>query len=66
MSGWWSLLLFVPIINILIHIRCLAFPEGYEDHKRLDLAARVILGLILGAIGIVMGLVVIVALQRLR
>jgi hypothetical protein len=60
MSGWWSLLLFVPIINILIHARCLAFPEGYVDHKRLDVAARVILGLMLGASVVAVGLLLVI------
>jgi uncharacterized membrane protein YhaH (DUF805 family) len=67
MSGWWSLLLFVPIVNIFLNLRCFAFPEGYSEHRRLDSAAKVILGFILAAIVIPPGLqAVIEALSRSR
>ena len=46
-SGWWVLLVFVPLLNIWILVRCLAVPEGYADHKTLDTAAKVIIGTIL-------------------
>jgi uncharacterized membrane protein YhaH (DUF805 family) len=59
-SGWWSLLLLVPIVNILLGVRCSIFPEGYADHRQLDFAAKVILWLILGAVVILVGLLVVV------
>ena len=31
MSGWWSLLILVPIANLFVGIRCLMCPEGYQD-----------------------------------
>jgi uncharacterized membrane protein YhaH (DUF805 family) len=67
MSGWWSLALLVPIVNILLTVRCSAFPEGYADHRQLDLAARVILGCILALFVIPLGLVMVLGvLSRFR
>jgi len=57
MSGWWSLLMFVPIANLLIGVYCLAYPEGYQDTKELDTAAKVIIGTIVGLL--VLGLIVV-------
>lgn len=37
-----SLLIFVPIANLILLIRCLAYQEGYEDTRRLDRAGKVI------------------------
>ena len=42
MSPWLCLLTLVPIINIFIGIRCLIYPEGWEDHRQFDTAAKVI------------------------
>jgi len=47
-SGWWALGMLVPFLNILVALRCIACPEGYADHKTLDTAAKVILGIFLG------------------
>jgi uncharacterized membrane protein YhaH (DUF805 family) len=67
MSGWWSLLLLVPIANILLSVRCSVFPEGYADHQQLDLAAKVILGCILALLVIPLGLVMVLeVLSRFR
>jgi uncharacterized membrane protein YhaH (DUF805 family) len=59
-SGWWSLLIFIPVVNIFLDLRCLAYPEGYSDHRRLDSAARVILLLTLGAIAIYAALLAVI------
>jgi uncharacterized membrane protein YhaH (DUF805 family) len=48
MSGWWSLLILVPIANIYIGIKCLVCPEGYEDTKTLDTAGKIIAGIFIG------------------
>jgi uncharacterized membrane protein YhaH (DUF805 family) len=67
MSGWWSLGLLIPIVNILLGVRCTAFPEGYADHRKLDLAARVILGCILALLVIPLCLVMVLGvLSRFR
>ncbi len=42
MSGWWSLLILVPIANLFITVPCLVYPEGYHHTKKLDTAGRVI------------------------
>ncbi|MEM7078588.1 MAG: hypothetical protein AAF513_08170 [Pseudomonadota bacterium] len=43
-SGWWILGFLVPILNIYVGIRALAYPEGYAEHKRLDTKAKIIIG----------------------
>ena len=49
-SGWWTLGFFVPFLNILVAVRCLAAPEGYADHKTLDSTGKIIIGLFLGVV----------------
>jgi len=49
-SGWWVLGLIVPLLNIAVSAKCIAAPEGYADHKTLDTAGKVIIGLILATI----------------
>lgn len=48
----------IPLLNILVNIRCLILPAGYKDIKKLDAAAKIILGFIIlvflwGIIGLV-------------
>lgn len=45
MSGWAILWSFVPFMNLWIHWRMMACPAGYEDHRTLDTAGKVISGL---------------------
>lgn len=45
MSGWAVLWSLVPFMNIWIHWRMMACPAGYEDHRTLDTAGKVISGL---------------------
>jgi len=47
MNPWWAWESWYRFLNIFVGIRCLAYPEGYEDHKTLDGAAKVIIGLFL-------------------
>jgi hypothetical protein len=44
MSGWAVLWSLVPVMNIWIHWRMIACPAGYEDHRTLDTAGKVISG----------------------
>ena len=60
-SGWWILGLIVPILNIVVALRCLACPEGYADHKKLDSAGKIILGLFFGLILLMVLFVVLAA-----
>lgn len=46
MSGWWSLLLLVPIGNVAVTFYCLVFPKGYNDTKELDAAGRIMIGVV--------------------
>jgi uncharacterized membrane protein YhaH (DUF805 family) len=48
MSGWAILWSFVPFMNLWIHWRMMACPAGYEDHRTLDTAGKVISGLWIG------------------
>lgn len=47
MSGGWALLLLVPIANLLLILRCLAFQEGYVEVGKLDTPGRVMMYLLL-------------------
>ena len=47
-SGWWVLGMFVPILNIYVGLRALAFPEGYSENKTLDTPAKILIGLFIG------------------
>ena len=33
-NGWWAALILVPLVNIYIGIKAMAFPEGYDDHLK--------------------------------
>lgn len=45
MSGYAILWSFVPFMNVWIGWRMLACPEGYEDHRTLDIPGKVISGI---------------------
>lgn len=59
LSGWWVLGLIVPILNIWVAVQCIAAPEGYAQHKTLDTAGKVIIGVFLGGVVLVIALVVL-------
>lgn len=48
MSGWAVLWTFVPFLNIWIGWRMIACPAGYEHHRTLDTAGKVISGIFIG------------------
>ena len=50
MSGWAVLWSLVPFMNLWIAWRMMACPAGYEDHRTLDTAGKVISGLWIGLI----------------
>jgi uncharacterized membrane protein YhaH (DUF805 family) len=64
MNPWWSLGLLVPILNIFIGLRCLAFPEGYEDHRTLDAPAKVVVGLFLALLSLIIASALLVMMGR--
>lgn len=43
----WCLLLLVPVIGLIVSLPCLILPESYQYHRKLDLAAKIWLGIIL-------------------
>ncbi|MEW4566862.1 hypothetical protein AB1L88_03255 [Tautonia sp. JC769] len=59
-SAWWGLALVVPVYGLIVLIRCLAYPEGWSDHRTLDPAGKVIGGLIAAAIIIPLALMIAV------
>ena len=62
-SGWWAIGMFVPLLNIWVGIKTTAFPEGYDDHKTLDTAAKVIIGLLVGAMVLGIGAAIMLGSQ---
>jgi len=56
MSGWWSLLILLPIINLYIAFTCFMCQEGYKDTKKLDTAGKIIGGIIAG--GMIIGMLI--------
>lgn len=58
MSGWAILWALVPIMNLWIQWRMFACPAGYEDHRTLDTAGKVISGIAIGmlALAVIMGI----------
>lgn len=44
-SGFWAIGILVPLLNLYVSVRALAYPEGYADHKTFDLPAKIIIAL---------------------
>lgn len=59
LSRWWVLGLIVPILNIWVAVQCIAAPEGYAQHKTLDTAGKVIIGVFLGLFVLLIAIVVL-------
>ncbi|MCZ6886922.1 MAG: hypothetical protein O7H39_00390 [Gammaproteobacteria bacterium] len=59
-SGWWILMVFVPIANFYYGVKALAFPEGYDDHRQMDTTGKVIIGLFVGMIVLGIGSAILV------
>ncbi len=57
-NRFWSLLFFVPPLNVALMFRCIAFPEGYRDTRALDtpgkIIATVVVVLILGLLAYIL------------
>ncbi len=49
MNPWWCLALWIPIVGWYIWFRCLFYPEGYSETKKMDKPAIVSL-IIIGSI----------------
>lgn len=47
-SGWWALLMFVPIGNLVIGIMAIYAPRGYAITKKADTAMKVLGWITLG------------------
>ena len=54
-TGWWVLAAFVPFFNVYIGVRALAYPEGYADRRRLDLAGKAVVFVAMGVLAVALG-----------
>ncbi len=54
---WWVALLVIPYINFLVWLGFQALPEGYADHRNLDIPAKVMFGVFFGMVAIVVLLI---------
>ncbi len=52
-TGWWALAAFVPFVNVYVGVRALAFPEGYVDHRKIDIPGKAVVFLALAIIVVV-------------
>jgi len=59
-NGWWVLMFFVPLANIYFALKATAFPEGYDDHKEMDTAGKVLIALFVGSIVLGVGAAILV------
>ena len=50
MTTWLAPMIIIPLINFFIVFRCLAFQEGYQETKKLDLAGKIVTGIILASL----------------
>ena len=60
-SKWWSLLIFVPLVNLVLFVRCIAMPKGFRHTGQLDMAAKVMTGFVLAIILLMVGRIVYVS-----
>lgn len=49
-SAWWSLLIFIPFVNIYVSFLCLAAQSGYQRTGRLDRTGRTIFFVFLASV----------------
>ena len=64
MSGLALLWTLVPIMNMWIGWRMFACPAGYEDHRTLDTAGKVISGIVIGLVALMIVSNIIVAVSQ--
>ncbi|WP_152052635.1 hypothetical protein [Tautonia marina] len=58
-SFWWGLALIVPVYGLIVLIRCLAYPEGWSDHRTLDTPGKIIGSLIAAVIILPLVLIIV-------
>lgn len=49
-SAWLAFTALIPIYGFFVCARCLVCPEGYNDHKQLDMPGKIVMGLMVAAI----------------
>ena len=54
-TGWWALAAFIPLVNLYIGVRALAYPEGYADGRKLDRAGKAIVLFAVGILAVALG-----------
>jgi len=48
MEPAWSLLMLIPVVGLLPHVRCLIFQKGYEETKKLDRTGKTLCWIVVG------------------
>ena len=41
----WCLLLLVPLLGLFVTVPCFLLPSGYQQHRKLDLAGKIVAGI---------------------
>jgi uncharacterized membrane protein YhaH (DUF805 family) len=50
MSGWWSLMILVPLVNVVVQVMLLVCQPGYTQTNRLDANGKLVLWILVGTI----------------
>ncbi len=59
----WAMLIIIPIANLFVTIPCLILPEGYDDTKKLDTAAKIIVGILIAMVVLTITIAVLASLE---
>jgi len=62
MSGWWSLLIFLPLVNVVVQVMLLVCQPGYTQTNRLDAHGKLVLWILVGSI--LVGVLIFVAFMN--
>jgi uncharacterized membrane protein YhaH (DUF805 family) len=60
----WCLLLLVPVLGLFVTVPCLILPPGYEQHRKLDSAAKIVSSILVIIITVVIVVGFISLLRR--
>lgn len=63
MSGWWAVGMLVPLLNFYVGVACVAFPPGYQSHKIMDTAGKILIGLFVGMLVLGIGAAIVLPMM---
>ena len=64
MNPWWSLISFIPLVNLYIGFRCLVCQQGYSETKKLDAAGKGIAWTIVGIFFVTIVIAILTSLSN--